>query len=107
MYKHIKRLHSNKDSSLQTNRDDYNVIVVVRKTMRALRKYAPWRPKCYNVALVSKRVLLNRAIESTIHIGFNKNNNIGSFSGHAWVTHRDKVVAGYIEGGLKKFRKLS
>lgn len=107
LYRYIKELHKNKPADLQTANDDYEVIIIVRKTMRALRKYAPWRPECYNVALVSKRVLLNRAIESTIHIGFNKKSKTNSFAGHAWVTHKDKVVAGFIEGGLKKYKKLS
>lgn len=106
LYRFIKDLHANKEDSCQSESDDLDTLIIVRKSARALRKYAPWRPKCYNVALVAKRLLLNQNIESTIHIGFAKNNK-NVMSGHAWITHCGRIIAGDLKTGLGKYTTLT
>lgn len=105
LYKYTKKLQHNKDNALQDPSDDAVLIASVRKVGLVLKKYAPWRPKCHNLALTAKKMLLKRNIGSTVHIGFKIDKN-GDKEGHAWVKHCNKLVVGDIKG-LSEFKELS
>lgn len=106
-YNPIKHLHLEQqvaDENAKISKKNFTIIKSVSKVIKVLEKYAPWRPKCYNRALTAKQLLLNRNIESRMHIGFQKKND--QFDGHAWLTHQSVLVTGKVKG-LNKFKELS
>lgn len=96
----------NKEEALQSVDDDKVVLNHVRNVARLLKKFAPWNPKCHNLAITAMKLLRRRNIESSMHIGFKKDKN-NQLEGHAWLTHCNKMVIGDIEGGIAKFKEFS
>ena len=64
----------------------------IRHYLAVLKRFAPWRPKCYNIALTAIYLLDKKNIPYTLNMGFKKENN--SLEGHAWVTVRNKIIVG-------------
>jgi len=51
--------------------------------IKRIQKYAPWRPKCYNLALTTIQILRKQEIPHQLYLGFRHKNKI--LEGHAWV----------------------
>ncbi len=64
----------------------------IRHYLAVLQRFAPWRPKCYNIALTAIYLLDKKNIPYTLHMGFKKERN--ALEGHAWVTVRNKIIVG-------------
>lgn len=92
----LKSLHQfNSDlKKVSYNEQEKEKIILISKTISQVEKYAPWKPKCYNLALVSKYLLEKHKIPSSINIGFRKRNN--KMEGHAWVNCKNFIVSGYV-----------
>ena len=73
-------------------------LIQVRRVHHALKlcnQYAFWKTECYTLALTGKILLKRRNVDSTLHIGFKKQN--GKHEGHAWLTTPKGVVAGNMD----------
>ena len=66
-------------------------------------KYAIFKSKCYDQALVTTFMLKNRKISSTIYFGLNK--GAEQLSAHAWVRCGDKIVSGRL--GYERFTPVA
>jgi hypothetical protein len=77
-----------------------NTSLMLRKNIKsALQlccKYTPWRTECYTLALTGKLLLKRRNINSTLYVGFIKD-EAGKHKGHAWLRACDTYIAGYKE----------
>lgn len=101
--KHLHDLDQDVNQKVDLSQEDTIVLYQVSKVIKALHKFAPWRPKCYNRAMTAKQILLKRNIETIMHIGFRKKDD--KFDGHAWLTCNDILVTGKVKG-LNTFKKL-
>jgi len=72
---------------------------VARAVSRASR-HVPWEAKCLVQALVGKRMLKRRGIESTLYLGLAKRAD-HDLQAHAWLRCGDRIILG--GGGLKDF----
>ncbi len=68
----------------------------VRLVLGLCNSYAPWPTECYTRALTGKLLLKRRAIDSTLYIGFKKDDS-GNYKGHAWLRSRDTYITGYYQ----------
>ena len=72
-------------------------LVWMHHAMRILEFRAPWKPMCYNRAVTAKRLLREKGIETTLHIGFEKGKfTNGFFEGHAWLTIQGVFITGLV-----------
>jgi hypothetical protein len=69
-------------------------IKTVEEAVRRCNKYAPWKTECYTQALTGKILLQRRCIESTLFIGFVKDDE-ANYKGHAWLKVNEFFVTGY------------
>ncbi len=53
------------------------------EALKTTQNYALWRPKCYNLALVTIHFLLNKKVPHQLYIGFRTVSS--QIEGHAWV----------------------
>jgi len=103
-YSYTKNLENN-TFPIPQNQDDNSLIInQVHKGIKVVQKYALWKPKCHNLAITGKKLLRKRGIGTTIHVGFKKKKN-KEIEGHAWLTHCDKVIVGFIKD-LDKYKTL-
>lgn len=77
------------ESNLEIRKD-------IRNALQLCRRYALWPTECYTLALTGKILLKTRNIESTLYIGFMKDEK-GKYKGHAWLRAGDRYICGYKE----------
>ena len=103
-FKPIQHLYINSEEEQIISKKKLGILLNARKANSLLKKYAPWRPKCYNLALTTKHLLKKKDITTTLHIGFRKKNQ--KMDGHAWLSHGKIIVSGYIPD-LKDFNEMT
>jgi len=98
----FKEVISEKRNSQITNYTEvnkYELIVLIKKSVKRAAKYSIWRNKCLEQALTARVMLTKRNIKSKLYFGVNKNNN--KLKAHAWLKVEDFFVTG--EKGYKNF----
>lgn len=103
VFRQIKPLHFNEPNNDHLTPYEIEMMRKISGAMVVLKKYAPWRPKCYNIALTAKKMLSKRNIKTSMHIGFRKKEEV--LQGHAWLTYRGEVVTGF-KKALKEYQPL-
>jgi len=68
----------------------------VKRALELCNKYAPWPTECYTLSLTGKLLLQRRHIDSTLYIGFRKD-EYNAYKGHAWLRANDMYISGYKE----------
>jgi hypothetical protein len=81
--------------TLQENMQDYQTeIQAVRRAVKLLSRYLPWRSRCLDQALAVQRILTRHRLPSTLYLGMIKNSD-KKWVAHAWVRCGDQWVIGY------------
>lgn len=104
-YEKVKSLHN---LSGDTKRVEYTEEQLLRirqisQVINRIQNKAPWKPKCYNLALTARKLLLEQEIICQMKIGFRKRFN--QIEGHAWVVCNRTAVSGYVND-LKSYNVL-
>ncbi|MCK5028334.1 MAG: lasso peptide biosynthesis B2 protein [Bacteroidales bacterium] len=89
-----------KEIEVDVNENQLQLIDVLRKNKRRLKKRLPWKVKCFEEAIAVKKVLEKHQIKSTIYLGVSKDKN-SKLIAHAWL----KIGSDFISGkkGYEKF----
>jgi len=91
--KHLHNLIEEKTKFEYTN-DQRIEINQIAKAIKFVEKKTPWKPNCYNLALLARKLLSKNNISSSLKIGFRKRNN--QMEGHAWVSCNEMIISGYL-----------
>lgn len=75
----------------------------IRRSIRRVTKYSPWKTKCFVEAITAARMLQKRRIPYTLHLGVSKDTKNGLIA-HAWLVAGKWIVTG--ERGMKKFTSV-
>lgn len=96
-FQKIKSLHNlvSEDVEFEYTIEQKQKIAQISKAINKVKKIAPWKPKCYNQALIARRLLKENEIPNLLKIGFRKRDN--QIKGHAWVHCNKIVVSGYLQ----------
>lgn len=87
---------SMQESDLNENSETLAIRRQVKSTLKLCKRYAFWPTECYTLSLTGKLLLKRRNINSTLYIGFLKNET-GNYKGHAWLRANDTYISGYRE----------
>ncbi len=82
------------------NTKQLQLIFVVKKNIRRVKKHLPWKVKCFEEAITAKKLLEMVNIKSTLYLGVRKGSK-QTLKAHAWLKSGDKFVSG--EKGYKSF----
>lgn len=96
-YDKIKSLHNllSDDVEFEYTEEQRIKIRQISKAISKVEKRAPWKPKCYNLALVARKLLSEQKVPNILKIGFRKRDN--ALKGHAWVHCNKVVVSGFLK----------
>lgn len=75
------------------------LILVLKKNIRRIKKILPWKVKCFEEAIAAKKVLEKYNIFSILYLGVDKNKK-KELIAHAWLKVGDLFITG--ERGRKK-----
>ena len=76
----------------EIDKQQEQIVLELSAVIKRIQKYAPWRPKCYNLALTSIQILRKYEIPHQLYLGFRHQNK--ELEGHAWVKVGAKIVCG-------------
>ncbi len=95
-YSKIKSLHNliGDDKVFEYTEEQRAKIRQIKGIIKMVENKAVWNPKCYNLALLARKLLIEQGIPCLMKIGFRKRNN--RIEGHAWVHCNRLVVSGYL-----------
>ncbi len=101
----IKSLHNLLDEDIIHDYNDEQKVKIqqIAGAIKTIEKKAPWNPKCYNLALLARKLLKQNDIPNVLKIGFRKRNN--TIEGHAWVRCNNVVISGYLPD-LRTYKPL-
>jgi len=104
-FNQIKSLHNLTEEDLENEYSDEQKLKIrqIAAAIKRVKEKAPWKPKCYNLALLARKLLKEYDIPNILKIGFRKRNNI--MEGHAWVRCNKVVVSGYLPD-LRTYKTL-
>jgi len=88
------------ETIVDLNNMQMEIVFLVKKNITRWKKYLPWKVKCFEEAIVAKKILNKYNIQTTLYLGVNKNKENGLVA-HAWLKAGNKVIAG--EKGSEKF----
>lgn len=89
-----------KEIEFEINEDQLQLIKVLRKNIRRLKRKLPWKVKCFEEAIAVKKVLERHQIKSTIYLGVSKDKN-SKLIAHAWLKIGNVFITG--KKGFEKF----
>ena len=89
-----------KEIEVETNESQHQLIDVLRKNTRRLKRKLPWKVKCFEEAIAVKKVLEKHQLKSTIYLGVSKDNK-SKLIAHAWLKIGDEFITG--KKGYEKF----
>lgn len=87
---------ANIESDQANNQQTLNTRQQVKAALVLCNKYALWPTECYTLSLTGKLLLKRRRINSTLYIGFKKDDT-GKYKGHAWLRANDTYISGFKE----------
>jgi hypothetical protein len=79
--------------------------VYISKIVLSVCRHTPWESKCLIQAIVCKKILLNKGVNTTLYLGVAQERNKNSLAAHAWLKLGDTVLTG--ERGHKKFNVVN
>ena len=82
------------------NNEQLQRINEVLKNLRRIKRRLPWKVKCFEEAIVAKKILEKFKIKSTIYLGVAKGSE-ESLIAHAWLKSGNSFITG--ERGYNKF----
>lgn len=82
------------------NDKQIQVINGFRISLRRLKKYLPWKVKCFDEAIAGKKVLNKYEIKTTLFLGVTKEGE-QNLKAHAWLKSGSIFVTG--EKGYKRY----
>jgi len=88
-------------NELEFDKDQLELVQIVKKNLRRCKKIVPWKVKCFEEAIAAKKVLQGLGISSTLYLGVNKSNK-DELIAHAWLKNGSIFVTG--ELGAEKFK---
>ncbi|MDR3697519.1 lasso peptide biosynthesis B2 protein [Mucilaginibacter sp.] len=68
----------------------------IKRALVLCNRYALWPTECYTLSLTGKLLLKRRNINSTLYIGFTKDES-GKYKGHAWLRANETYISGWGE----------
>lgn len=92
-----------KESNIQPDPDQLTIVYKVFRAMRRSSVYLPFREKCLIDAIVMKKMLFRRNIESTLYLGVAKESE-KQLIAHAWLRCGENIITG--RKGMEKYRLL-
>jgi len=90
LYKEYNTATQNTLQKIDTEQSQF--VKKISDNIKIVQKYAPWRPKCYNLALTTVQLLTAHTIPHQLYMGFR--NKDKTLEGHAWVKVGAKVICG-------------
>jgi Transglutaminase-like superfamily len=78
---------------VEVNKNQFQLIEVLKKNTRRLKKRLPWKVKCFEEAIAVKKVLEKHQIKSTIYLGVSKDKN-SKLIAHAWLKIGNDFITG-------------
>ena len=93
-YQQLYQRYINFPKNILDTRDEAQLVILnkISLAIKSVQRYAPWKPKCYNLALTTIYILRELEIPHQLYMGFRKNNN--ELEGHAWVKAGAQVISG-------------
>ncbi len=82
------------DVSTEISEADMARAQKIARALKVVERYAPWRPKCYNLAMTASKMLKDRNVPHENKVGFRKVHD--KMMGHAWVVCQKFVVTGQV-----------
>ena len=82
----------NKGINIDLDSKQLELILVLKKSIRRIKRILPWKVKCFEEAIAGKKVLKRFGIESTIYLGVNKENE--KLIAHAWLKCGGEIITG-------------
>lgn len=82
-----------KEIKLNLNNKQLQLISVVQKNIRRLKKRMPWNVKCFEEAIAAKKTLEKFNIKTTIYLGVAKKEEMKLIA-HAWLKSGEVFVTG-------------
>jgi poly-D-alanine transfer protein DltD len=91
---YLKRLgEKSKESTFSVSEEESFKIQQIKRGMLRVRRYLPWRTKCFASAITAKILLKRRKISSTIYLGIAKEGS-EKIIAHAWLRSGSIIVTG-------------
>lgn len=101
---YIKRLgEKGKESTFSVSEEESFKIQQIKRGVLRVRRYLPWRTKCFASAITAKILLKRRKIASTIYLGVAKEGG-EKIIAHAWLRCGNIIVTGRDE--MQKFTPI-
>lgn len=85
--------YNNTKAEVDLNTDQIQLIEIEKKNLRRLKKFLPWKVKCFEEAITAKKVLNRYNIESTLFLGVAKEEE-SNLKAHAWLKSGEVFVTG-------------
>lgn len=89
-----------KEIKFDLNNKQLQLISVVQKNIRRLKKQLPWTVKCFEEAIAAKKILEKCNIKTTIYLGVAKKEETKLIA-HAWLKSGDVFITG--KKGYKQY----
>ena len=89
-----------KEINIDLDSKQLELILVLKKNIRRIKRILPWKVKCFEEAIAAKKVLEKYNISSTLYLGVDKNKE-KELIAHAWLKVGKDVIIG--EKGFDKF----
>ena len=89
-----------KETIVDLDKSHLDLVHLVKKNIRRWKRFLPWKVKCFEEAIVAKKILERYNIQTTLYLGVNKDNN-NELNAHAWLKAGSKIITG--EKGFERF----
>jgi hypothetical protein len=82
-----------KEIQTELEATDLIKIALVKRSIRRIKRFLPWKIKCFEEAITAKKVLERYEIKSTLYLGVDKNES-KQLIAHAWLRNGDYNITG-------------
>jgi hypothetical protein len=82
-----------KESAIRPNPEQLPIVYKVFRSVRRSSVYLPFGEKCLVEAIVVKRMLFHKGIESTLYLGVSKDSK-KQLIAHAWLRCGENIISG-------------
>jgi hypothetical protein len=79
--------------------------LLIKTIVLTVCNYTPWESKCLVQAVVCKRMLQKRGIQTTIYLGVANDKEANKLLAHAWLKLGDQILTG--SKGHQKFKVVN
>jgi len=89
----IGKERNDENNPVDLSTDEQKIIARVRKNVFRANKVLLKPARCFGLALTIKRMLARRGVQSSLHLGVQKD-SAGALQAHAWLMKGDVVLYG-------------